>query len=103
MRRMHAFDVDLLKHHLREQRARLANKVPPAQSGPASFPVASHSKVEKLAQIDAALMRLVDGRYGVCCACGRTIAIERLRLLPATRFCLRCARRRPRDSTVDAA
>jgi RNA polymerase-binding transcription factor len=55
-----------------------------------------------LAQIDAALVRLVDGRYGVCCACGRTIAIERLRLLPATPFCLHCARRRLRVSPIDA-
>jgi RNA polymerase-binding transcription factor DksA len=54
-------------------------------------------------RFDAALMRFVDGRYGACVACGGSIAIERLRLLPATLFCLRCARRRPRGSRNDAA
>ena len=98
---MNAFDA--LEHHLRELRARLAQEMPAARSGLGSFPVTGHSKVERLAQIDAALMRLVDGRYGVCFACGRTIAIERLRLVPATPFCLRCARRRPRVSPIDAA
>ena len=95
--------LDLLEHQLHEERARLAQQMPAAQYGLGSFPAAGPSKVEKLAQIDAALMRLVDGRYGVCFACGRTIAIERLRLLPATPFCLRCARRRPRVSPIDAA
>lgn len=42
-------------------------------------------------EIDAALQRLLDGAYGVCEACGRSIAIARLRTLPATRFCRRCA------------
>jgi hypothetical protein len=97
---MHAFDG--LERQLHEQRARMAKGMPPAQSGPGSFPIVGHRNVEKLAQIGAALMRLADGRYGVCCACGRTIAIERLRLLPATLFRLRCARRRPRVSPIDA-
>ena len=92
-----------LEHHLRAQRVRLAQEMPAAQSEPGSFTAADHSKVEQLAQIDAALMRLVDGRYGACFACGGSIAIERLRLLPATLFCLRCARRRPRGSRIDAA
>jgi RNA polymerase-binding transcription factor len=42
--------------------------------------------------IDAALRRIADGRYGTCAVCGRAIAVKRLRALPATRFCLECAR-----------
>jgi RNA polymerase-binding transcription factor DksA len=38
-------------------------------------------------------MRLADHRYGRCLRCGRSIAIARLQILPATRFCLRCASR----------
>ena len=97
---MGAFEA--LEHHLHAQRARLAQEIA-AQSGVGSFAVTGHSKGEKLGQIDAALMRFVDGRYGACFACGRSIAIERLRLLPATLFCLRCARRPPRVSRNDAA
>jgi DnaK suppressor protein len=43
-------------------------------------------------EIDAALQRIADGRYGPCAACGRPIAVKRLRALPAARFCLDCAR-----------
>ena len=92
-----------LERHLHALRVRLAQAMLAAQSGRESFAVTGHSKGEQMAQIDAALMRIVDGRYGVCFACGRTIAIDRLRLLPVTLFCLRCARRRPRVSPIDAA
>ena len=43
-------------------------------------------------EIDAALERITDGKYGNCTGCGRAIATKRLRALPATRFCLDCAR-----------
>ena len=49
----------------------------------------------EIEEIDAALMRLADGRYGNCLGCGRRITIARLQALPATRFCVRCARRQP--------
>ena len=41
--------------------------------------------------IDGALRRMADGRYGECAECGRQIALGRLRALPATPFCFRCA------------
>ena len=43
-------------------------------------------------EIDAALQRIADGRYGTCTACGQVIAAKRLHALPATPFCLDCAR-----------
>jgi len=43
---------------------------------------------DELLQIEAALHRLEQGAYGVCQACGRKIAEERLEALPATRFCV---------------
>lgn len=42
----------------------------------------------EIADVDAALERLGQGRYGVCVACGRSIAPERLEAVPATAFCL---------------
>ncbi len=45
-----------------------------------------------LAAIDAAEQRLDDGRYGICTACGRPIAAQRLDALPATPYCVDCAR-----------
>jgi RNA polymerase-binding transcription factor DksA len=42
----------------------------------------------ELGEIDAAFHRLDHGGYGVCQACGKRIAPERLEALPATRFCV---------------
>jgi DnaK suppressor protein len=43
-----------------------------------------------LEEIDAALVRLDDGTYGVCQQCRTAIAAERLEILPHARFCIRC-------------
>ncbi|HXG52457.1 MAG TPA: TraR/DksA C4-type zinc finger protein [candidate division Zixibacteria bacterium] len=42
-------------------------------------------------EIDAALERILKGRYGVCEACGKDISLARLRALPETRYCKDCA------------
>ena len=44
-----------------------------------------------LAEIDAALVRVADGTYGVCAACGRPIPEERLAVRPAATTCVGCA------------
>ena len=46
----------------------------------------------RLAEVDAALARRAEGRYGVCESCGRPIATERLAVRPAARTCIDCAR-----------
>ncbi len=47
--------------------------------------------VRAVREIDAALRRLADGKYGVCQGCGKRIPVGRLRVLPATRFCTLCS------------
>jgi DnaK suppressor protein len=44
-----------------------------------------------LRDVDAALDRLDDGRYGRCENCHDAIGDERLAALPATRLCIACA------------
>lgn len=39
-----------------------------------------------------ALQRLDDGSYGICVECARRIPVERLEVMPATRWCVTCAR-----------
>jgi hypothetical protein len=39
-----------------------------------------------------ALQRLDDGTYGLCLECARQIPRERLEVMPATRWCVHCAR-----------
>jgi RNA polymerase-binding transcription factor DksA len=45
-----------------------------------------------LAEVDAALGRLEQGTFGRCETCGQAIPAGRLKVVPYTRFCVRCAR-----------
>ncbi|WP_261808820.1 TraR/DksA C4-type zinc finger protein [Nonomuraea sp. C10] len=47
-----------------------------------------------LAELDLASERLRDGTYGTCARCGQRIPIERLKILPAIKTCVKCASRR---------
>jgi DnaK suppressor protein len=49
---------------------------------------------ETLTQIDEALLRLDEGRYGFCLECGEAIAARRLEALPFATRCVRCEERR---------
>jgi DnaK suppressor protein len=53
----------------------------------------AHARVH-LTEVDAALARLHDDRYGRCERCGQPIADARLAVLPATRLCISCAAQR---------
>lgn len=44
-----------------------------------------------LADIEAAMLRLDVGRYGICSNCDEAIAPVRLDALPATPLCVNCA------------
>lgn len=48
-------------------------------------------ELAEVKQIDAALARIADGSYGECVKCGEPIAEARLKLLPATPLCAKCA------------
>ena len=47
---------------------------------------------ETLEQVNAALTRIEQGRFGRCEECGEAIAKPRLQALPYTRHCIQCAR-----------
>lgn len=44
-----------------------------------------------LEQIEAALVRIEDGLYGVCLECEAKIPKTRLQVLPHTPYCVKCA------------
>ncbi len=50
----------------------------------------------ELREIDAALGRIAEGRYGTCLACGGPMGLQRLRALPEARYCLSCSGHAPR-------
>lgn len=54
------------------------------------------SILERIAEIEQAIERRSAGSYGICEVCGTAIDQERLRILPHTTYCIRCAGM-PRD------
>ena len=43
-----------------------------------------------LAQVEAAIKRMDEGRYGTCARCGQPIAPDRLAALPYAIYCITC-------------
>ncbi|MGQ4419058.1 TraR/DksA family transcriptional regulator [Streptomyces sp. SAS_269] len=50
-----------------------------------------------LADVEAALTRMDQGRYGTCHLCRSPIARERLMIVPQARYCARCQQVREAD------
>ena len=50
------------------------------------------SILAKREQVEAALRRLDDGRYGLCETCGEAIPAERLEVCPSSTECVACKR-----------
>ncbi len=48
------------------------------------------SKSNDLYEIDQALLRIKDGKYGDCSRCGKEIEKERLEAMPHARLCIKC-------------
>jgi RNA polymerase-binding transcription factor DksA len=45
----------------------------------------------ELAEVEAALIRIQEGRYGSCQSCGGPLGLQRLRALPEARYCMGCS------------
>jgi RNA polymerase-binding transcription factor DksA len=45
----------------------------------------------ELAEIEAALLRIQEGRYGTCLRCGGPLGLQRLRAIPEARYCVACS------------
>jgi DnaK suppressor protein len=50
-------------------------------------------ELAELDDIERALARIADGRYGRCASCGEAIALARLQAQPAASMCLACQQR----------
>ncbi len=48
----------------------------------------------ELEEIEAALARIAEGRYGNCLNCGGPMGLQRLRAIPEARYCLACSGQR---------
>lgn len=105
-------EIDGIVTTLRERRARLASELerltePPEQGAGIGFgkrvgdgtaeaveristTATARSLAASIREIDLALERVENGRYGVCEVCGGPIPGERLEALPATANCVNC-------------
>jgi DnaK suppressor protein len=52
-----------------------------------------HNQEQTLEQIDEALERIKQGKFGRCEECGTVIPKARLQAVPYTRYCVSCARK----------
>lgn len=44
----------------------------------------------RLDEVEAAITRVQDGTYGMCCACGEAIGLDRMEHLPTSTMCIEC-------------
>ena len=73
-------ESELEEHAQEEQTARLLTRL-------------DDRTLHAVKEIDAALQKILDGTYGKCEVCHKWISTDRLRSLPATRFCRGCVAR----------
>ena len=85
-------DADLLRHlpDLEEARSQQLAALPDTDLDPVlSARRASTERI--LRDVRTALVRLAEGRYGICTGCDRPISAERLELRCWTTSCVECA------------
>jgi RNA polymerase-binding transcription factor DksA len=77
----------------------LGELVEAAVNAPPQAPENVHDEVSEilrtgaakaLVEVEDALARMRAGRYGICEQCATPIAVERLEILPMSRYCMRC-------------
>ena len=49
-----------------------------------------HKVTVEIPEIEKAITRMDEGRYGICEDCGSDISLQRLTVRPETRFCAKC-------------
>jgi len=52
---------------------------------------------EKIQKVEAALLRLKKGKYGICVSCGVKIDKARLDILPEADLCISCSKKEQLD------
>jgi RNA polymerase-binding transcription factor DksA len=102
--RLSPADLAALEENLHEQRRFREEQLRqiaavPSRAGEPSRPGAAQTEVRVklaasarmvLSDVEAALARLADGRYGRCHLCRRPVDRERLMIVPQARYCARC-------------
>lgn len=96
---MSRFEVDARDVLLRRRRVLSQPHAPAVAADPAArwsdYEAAPEPRSElvrrEIEEIDAALARIQQGRYGACLNCGGPMGLQRLRALPEARYCVACS------------
>ncbi|MEU0368798.1 TraR/DksA C4-type zinc finger protein [Streptomyces sp. NPDC006283] len=89
--RLTAHEARRRLEHERNARLTQLQAVGEARQGAEEMMSAQKETLERvLKEIEAAFTRVEDGSYGICLGCSKTIPVERLEILPYTRFCVPC-------------
>lgn len=81
---MTQFDIEARARLLKRRAALLRNRRESGKQG------LEHAPAEELGEVEAALSRIDGGKYGYCEKCGRALGHQRLRAVPAARYCIEC-------------
>lgn len=83
------FRREQLRRIASEQRAGASRRRPSAARAEVRVALAASARMV-LVDVEAALERLAEGRYGSCHLCRRPVGRERLMIVPQARYCARC-------------
>ena len=61
-----------------------------------------HSLELQLRDVNLALKKIEKGTYGICERCKKAISIERLKVIPWARYCLKCEKELKGENAVSA-
>lgn len=82
--------LDVLAAELARERERVRARLEEGRAGALTAPAR-----RRLDALEQGLERAASGRFGTCDRCGGAIPVARLRALPGTTLCVRCAREGP--------
>ncbi|GGS35820.1 molecular chaperone DnaK [Streptomyces daghestanicus] len=93
--RMSAQDARRRLEHARDSRLAQLRALDAGGRDAADHPLSAQAEAigRDLKEIDEAFARVEDGTYGRCLGCAKPVPVERLEILPYTRYCVGCRRR----------
>lgn len=96
---MSRFEAEAREVLLRRRRSLADDPQPPGDPGSrwTDYEAAPEPRSEvvrrEIAEIEAALQRIQEGRYGTCLSCGGPMGLQRIRAIPEARYCVACSGR----------
>jgi len=85
--------------HLKTETGDLADEAYDVIERDLAYDLSIAEKTE-LEEINEALRKIEEGTYGICEDCGEKIPVERLKVKPYARYCIKCKEKRERKKIL---